>query len=146
MRTYGQYCPIARGAEIFAERWTPLIVRNLHLGARTFTDIHGGVPLRSDRLAGAPLLDAAAPRRRRSLHPPPGLDEDLVVTTDVETLALIHSGPLTVTDVIRNGRCTVIGPADLVRAFPGWGGKSPFAGVPAARPTTASGSDVAPVP
>ena len=23
MRTYGQYCPIARGAEIFAERWTP---------------------------------------------------------------------------------------------------------------------------
>src|SRR5262245_61041824 len=32
MRTYGQYCPIARGAEIFAERWTPLIIRNLYLG------------------------------------------------------------------------------------------------------------------
>ena len=31
MRTYGQYCPIARGAEIFAERWTPLIIRR---GAR----------------------------------------------------------------------------------------------------------------
>src|ERR1043166_6158003 len=25
---YGQYCPIAKGAEMFAERWTPLIVRN----------------------------------------------------------------------------------------------------------------------
>src|SRR6266516_2687061 len=29
MRTYGQYCPIARAAEILAERWTPLIVRNI---------------------------------------------------------------------------------------------------------------------
>src|SRR5438874_783730 len=43
-RGYGQYCPIARGAEIFAERWTPLIVRNLHLGAHTFTDIAAGCP------------------------------------------------------------------------------------------------------
>ena len=25
MRTYGQYCPIARAAEILAERWTPLM-------------------------------------------------------------------------------------------------------------------------
>jgi DNA-binding HxlR family transcriptional regulator len=44
MRTYGQYCPIARGAEIFAERWTPLIVRNLHLGCRNFSDILEGTP------------------------------------------------------------------------------------------------------
>jgi hypothetical protein len=36
MRTYGQYCPIARGAEIFAERWTPLIIRNLYLGCASF--------------------------------------------------------------------------------------------------------------
>jgi DNA-binding HxlR family transcriptional regulator len=32
MRGYGQYCPIALAAEIFAERWTPIIIRNLHLG------------------------------------------------------------------------------------------------------------------
>jgi DNA-binding HxlR family transcriptional regulator len=44
MRTYGQYCPIARGAEIFAERWTPLIVRNLYLGCRSFNDILAGAP------------------------------------------------------------------------------------------------------
>ena len=42
LRTYGQYCPIARGAEIFAERWTPLIVRNLHLGCETFGEILAG--------------------------------------------------------------------------------------------------------
>ena len=44
MRTYGQYCPIARGAEIFAERWTPLIIRNLHLGCGSFSEILEGVP------------------------------------------------------------------------------------------------------
>jgi DNA-binding HxlR family transcriptional regulator len=44
VRTYGQYCPIARGAEIFAERWTPLIVRNLYLGCRSFNDILEGAP------------------------------------------------------------------------------------------------------
>jgi len=44
MRTYGQYCPIARGAEIFAERWTPLIVRNLYLGCGNFSEILEGAP------------------------------------------------------------------------------------------------------
>ena len=44
MRTYGQYCPIARGAEIFAERWTPLIVRNLYLGCGSFGRILEGAP------------------------------------------------------------------------------------------------------
>jgi DNA-binding HxlR family transcriptional regulator len=44
VRTYGQYCPIARGAEIFAERWTPLIIRNLYLGCRSFGEILAGAP------------------------------------------------------------------------------------------------------
>jgi DNA-binding HxlR family transcriptional regulator len=44
VRTYGQYCPIARGAEIFAERWTPLIIRNLHVGCGSFGEILAGAP------------------------------------------------------------------------------------------------------
>ena len=44
MRTYGQYCPIARGAEIFAERWTPLIIRNLYLGCGRYSEILEGAP------------------------------------------------------------------------------------------------------
>ena len=44
MKDYQQYCPIARAAEIIAERWTPLIIRNLFLGCETFTEIRGGVP------------------------------------------------------------------------------------------------------
>lgn len=44
MRTYGQYCPIARASEILAERWTPLVIRNLMFGAETFSAIARGVP------------------------------------------------------------------------------------------------------
>jgi DNA-binding HxlR family transcriptional regulator len=44
VRTYGQYCPIARAAEILAERWTPIILRNLLLGATTFTEVAEGAP------------------------------------------------------------------------------------------------------
>lgn len=56
-RGYGQYCPIAKGSEIFAERWTPLILRNIHVGAHTFTEIAAGCPrmsttLLSQRLQG----------------------------------------------------------------------------------------------
>jgi DNA-binding HxlR family transcriptional regulator len=41
---YGQYCPIARSAEVLAERWTPIIVRNLLNGCRTFGEIRQGAP------------------------------------------------------------------------------------------------------
>lgn len=44
MKAYKQYCPISRAAEIFAERWTPLIIRNLFLGCETFTQIREGAP------------------------------------------------------------------------------------------------------
>ena len=41
---YGQFCPVAVASEIFAERWTPVILRELVLGSRRFNDIHRGVP------------------------------------------------------------------------------------------------------
>jgi DNA-binding HxlR family transcriptional regulator len=44
MRTYGQYCPVARTSELFAERWTPIIIRNLLSGCRTFGDLLDGAP------------------------------------------------------------------------------------------------------
>ena len=49
MASYRQYCPVARASEILAERWNPLIVRNLMFGATTFTAIAGGVPHMSRR-------------------------------------------------------------------------------------------------
>jgi DNA-binding HxlR family transcriptional regulator len=41
---YGQFCPIARSSELLAERWTPIIVRNLLNGCRTFNEICQGAP------------------------------------------------------------------------------------------------------
>ena len=49
-RGYADYCPIAKASEILAERWTPLIIRNLHLDCHTFTEIHEGVPRMSRTL------------------------------------------------------------------------------------------------
>jgi DNA-binding HxlR family transcriptional regulator len=44
VKSYGQYCPIARTSEFFAERWTPIIIRNLGTGCRTFTELREGAP------------------------------------------------------------------------------------------------------
>ena len=64
MRTYGQYCPIARGAEIFAERWTPLIVRNLYLGCGSFGEILEGAPGLSRTLLSQRLKQLETENRR----------------------------------------------------------------------------------
>lgn len=50
VRSYREYCPIARASEIVAERWTPLIIRNLLYGCHTFSDIARGVPAMSRSL------------------------------------------------------------------------------------------------
>src|SRR5690349_19402649 len=43
-RGYDQFCPIAKAAEVVANRWTPLILRELMANIRTFNDIHRGLP------------------------------------------------------------------------------------------------------
>ena len=43
MQTYGQFCPVAKAAEIFAERWTPLIIRELLMGSKKFGELEIGM-------------------------------------------------------------------------------------------------------
>ncbi len=50
MRGYGQFCPIAKAAEIVAERWTPLILRELLYGSHRFGELRRGIPLISPSL------------------------------------------------------------------------------------------------
>ncbi len=47
---YGEYCPIANASEIIGERWTPLILRNIHLRCHTFSEIQQGCPRISSTL------------------------------------------------------------------------------------------------
>ena len=50
MKRYGQFCPVAKAAEVFCERWTPLILRDLALGSSRFRELQRGVPLASPTL------------------------------------------------------------------------------------------------
>ena len=50
MKGYGQFCPIAMACETFAERWTPLILREVLAGSRRFSEIRQGMPLISRTL------------------------------------------------------------------------------------------------
>jgi DNA-binding HxlR family transcriptional regulator len=44
MHRYGQYCPVARAAEILADRWTVLIVRELLADINHFNELERGLP------------------------------------------------------------------------------------------------------
>jgi HxlR-like helix-turn-helix len=59
--SYGQFCPIAKASEIFATRWTPLIVREVMSGVHSFNDIHRGVPLISRAVVGRAAACARGP-------------------------------------------------------------------------------------
>ncbi|CAN5149858.1 hypothetical protein BH10PSE7_BH10PSE7_40470 [soil metagenome] len=41
--SYGQFCPVAMGAEVFCSRWTALVLRELLCGSRRFNDLRRGV-------------------------------------------------------------------------------------------------------
>ncbi len=43
-RSYSQYCGLARALDLVGERWTLLIVRDLAVAPRRFTDLLGGLP------------------------------------------------------------------------------------------------------
>ena len=49
MKRYDQFCPVAKAAEVFCERW-PLVLRDLALGASCFSELQRGVPLASPSL------------------------------------------------------------------------------------------------
>jgi DNA-binding HxlR family transcriptional regulator len=59
MADYGQFCPVSRGAEIFAERWTPLILRELLSGSHRFSEIQLGLPRVSRNLLTQRLVSLA---------------------------------------------------------------------------------------
>jgi len=63
---YGQFCTVARGAEVLCERWTPLVVRELLCGSRRFNDLHRGVPRMSTSLLAKRLqtLESAGVLKR----------------------------------------------------------------------------------
>lgn len=69
MQGYRQFCPVALGAEVFAQRWTPLILRELLLGSHRFSELRRGLPrisrnLLTQRLASLERAGLIQRRRR----------------------------------------------------------------------------------
>lgn len=67
MTHYGQFCPVAKAAEVVAERWTPLIIREMLCGSYRFNDLRRGVPQMSPTLLSQRLktLERAGIVQRR---------------------------------------------------------------------------------
>jgi DNA-binding HxlR family transcriptional regulator len=71
-RTYGDRCGVARALDFVGERWALLVVRELLLGPKRFTDLRGGLPNLSPDVLAQRLreLEEAGVVQRRTLAPP----------------------------------------------------------------------------
>lgn len=85
--SFGQFCPVAMGAEVFCARWTPLVLRELLSGSTKFNDIRRGVPRMSPTLLSkrlkelekAGILYARGPGKSEYVLTPAGEDLRAVV-------------------------------------------------------------------
>jgi DNA-binding HxlR family transcriptional regulator/putative sterol carrier protein len=74
MRTYGDGCGIAHALDLVGERWALLVVRELLLGPKRFTDLKRGLPNASPNVLSERLreLEGAGVVERDTLPPPAG--------------------------------------------------------------------------
>jgi DNA-binding HxlR family transcriptional regulator len=72
MRTYCDGCAAAHALDLVGERWALLVVRELLLGPKRFTDLRAGLPGVSPNVLAQRLreLEGAGVVRRRKLPPP----------------------------------------------------------------------------
>ena len=72
MRTYCDGCAAAHALDLIGERWALLVVRELVLGPKRFTDLRAGLPNASPNVLAQRLreLEGAGVVRRRKLPPP----------------------------------------------------------------------------
>jgi DNA-binding HxlR family transcriptional regulator len=71
-RTYEDACAAAHGLDLVGERWALLVVRELVLGPKRFTDLRAGLPGISPNVLTQRLeeLERASVLQRRKLPPP----------------------------------------------------------------------------
>lgn len=73
-RTYGDRCGVARALDLVGERWALLVVRELLLGPKRFTDLRAGLPHVGPDVLAQRLrdLEQSGLVRRGTLPPPAG--------------------------------------------------------------------------
>jgi hypothetical protein len=102
----------ARTSELLAERWTPIIIRNLLNGCRTFSEIR----------KGAPGIPTALLTKRL-----------IIARTDAACLIDIHLKRISYQQALQRGRLSLEGPRQLTEAFMTWVRPSPYADIVPAR-------------
>jgi DNA-binding HxlR family transcriptional regulator len=67
-RSYGSFCPVAQASEVVAQRWVPLILREIMVGYHRFNEIRRALPLISPSVLAQRLksLEDDGVIRRRS--------------------------------------------------------------------------------
>ena len=83
MKRYGQFCSIARALDVLGDRWAMLVVRELLLGPKRYTDLLDGLPGVGTNVLAVRLreLEAAGIIAREKL-PPPAASTVYVLTDD----------------------------------------------------------------
>src|SRR6476661_1792020 len=122
---YGQFCPVAVASEIFAERWTPVILRELVLGSRRFNEIQRRVVVRFD-FRGVPAAHKWSRTYWLVMQRPdvdfciiePGFEVDLFVDADLAALSRVWLGEVPIRQAIREGNVNLTGDRQAVRDFP----------------------------
>ena len=132
--SYHQFCPVAKAMELFDERWTMLLVRELVLGSERFNDLRRGLPRMSPSLLSTRLHQLTAAgivartgdgRDVRYTLTPAGRDLEAVVDA-VGAWGLRWTGrlgdedldpKLLMWDMHRNVDHTAIGPERVVVQF-----------------------------
>lgn len=101
MKRFHQYCPVAHALDLIGDRWALLIVRELMIGQRRYTDLADALPgIGTNILAGRLRhLEGAGVVRRRKLPPP---------------------AAVTVYELTEEGRAL----DDVLRALAFWGGRT----------------------
>jgi len=69
---YDQYCPVAHALDVVGDRWALLVVRELMLGPKRYTDLADGLPGIGTNILAARLrdLEAAGVVTKKTLPPP----------------------------------------------------------------------------
>src|SRR3954454_3021436 len=73
-RSYGDACRFAHALDVVGERWALLVVRELLLGPKRYTDLREGLPKASTNILAERLreLEQRGVVRKRRLPPPYG--------------------------------------------------------------------------
>ena len=81
-RTYNQYCGLARALDLVGERWALLVVRELTLGGKRFTDLREGLPGIGTNVLATRLRELQADGIVRKLRLMPPADTIVYMLTE----------------------------------------------------------------